>query len=132
MAVLLALASAALWGASDFCGGLASRRSTAYAVVIGSQAIGLLALFAVLPAIGGAPTATDLAWGAAAGVCGSTGLVVFYRAMASGVMSVVASARLMGGLQVSGVFPGGASSRAAPIVPIRPGKGNGRGRRDSG
>jgi len=90
VAVVLALLSALVWGASDFCGGLASRRSTAYAVVIGSQAIGLLALFAVLPAIGGAPTATDLAWGAAAGVCGSTGLVVFYRAMASGVMSVVA------------------------------------------
>jgi drug/metabolite transporter (DMT)-like permease len=90
MAVLLALLSALVWGASDFCGGLASRRSTAYAVVIGSQAIGLVALFAVLPAIGGSVVPADMAWGAAAGVCGSTGLVVFYRAMAHGVMSVVA------------------------------------------
>jgi drug/metabolite transporter (DMT)-like permease len=90
MAAVLALLSALVWGASDFCGGLASRRSTAYAVVIGSQGLGLLALFAVLPLTGGTPTGTDLAWGAAAGVCGSTGLVVFYRAMAGGVMSVIA------------------------------------------
>jgi uncharacterized membrane protein len=90
MAVVLALLSALVWGASDFCGGLASRRSSAYGIVVGSQAIGLVALLAVLPAIGGSATAADLAWGAAAGVCGSAGLVVFYRAMAGGVMSVVA------------------------------------------
>jgi drug/metabolite transporter (DMT)-like permease len=90
MAVLLALLSAVVWGASDFCGGLATRRGSAYAVVAASQAIGLLALLVVAPVIGGSATAGDLAWGAAAGVCGSTGLVVFYRAMAGGVMSVVA------------------------------------------
>lgn len=90
MAVLLALLSALVWGGSDFCGGLASRRTSAYAVVVGSQAIGLVALVAVVPLIGGSAGPADIAWGAAAGVCGSAGLVVFYRAMAGGVMSVVA------------------------------------------
>jgi drug/metabolite transporter (DMT)-like permease len=36
------------------------------------------------------PTTADFAWGAAAGVAGGTGVVLFYRALAGGVMSVVA------------------------------------------
>ena len=90
MAVLLALASAVVYGAADFCGGLATRRATAFAVVALSQLAGLLALLFLLPWVGGDPTGADLAWGAAAGVVGATGLVLFYRALAEGVMSVVA------------------------------------------
>ena len=40
--------------------------------------------------IGGSPTGTDLALGAAAGVAGAFGLVLFYWAMSQGPMSVVA------------------------------------------
>jgi drug/metabolite transporter (DMT)-like permease len=90
VAVLLALASAVVYGAADFCGGLATRRATAFAVVALSQLAGLLALLFLLPWVGGDPTGADLAWGAAAGVVGATGLVLFYRALAEGVMSVVA------------------------------------------
>lgn len=90
MAVLLALASALTWGAADFGGGVASRRAGAQTVVTGSQAAGLAALLVLLPWFGGAPTWPDLALGAAAGICGGVGLVIFYRAMAGGVMSVVA------------------------------------------
>jgi drug/metabolite transporter (DMT)-like permease len=90
VAVLLALASALLWGASDFGGGLASRRAGAQAVVAGSQAAGLVALLALIPWLGGRPTGSDLLLGAAAGAAGGIGLVVFYRAMAGGVMSVIA------------------------------------------
>ena len=90
MAVLLALASAVVYGAADFCGGLAARRATAFAVVTLSQLAGLVALLPLLPWLGGDPTGTDLAWGAAAGLAGATGLVLFYRALAEGVMSVVA------------------------------------------
>jgi drug/metabolite transporter (DMT)-like permease len=90
VAVLLALASAVVYGAADFCGGLATRRATAFAVVALSQLAGLLALLFLLPWVGGDPTGADLAWGAAAGVVGATGLVLFDRALAEGVMSVVA------------------------------------------
>ena len=90
MAVLLALASAVVYGAADFCGGLAARRATAFAVVALSQLVGLAALAPLLPWLGGDPAGTDLAWGAAAGLAGATGLVLFYRALAAGVMSVVA------------------------------------------
>jgi drug/metabolite transporter (DMT)-like permease len=90
VAVVLALASALVYGAADFCGGMASRRATAFVVVALSQAAGLVALLAGLPVVGGSPTGADLAWGAAAGLAGSGGLVLFYRALAAGVMSVVA------------------------------------------
>jgi drug/metabolite transporter (DMT)-like permease len=90
VAVLLALASAVLWGGSDFLGGLASRRAGAQAVVLGSQATGLVVLLVLLPWLGGSPSASDLWLGAGAGAAGGAGLVVFYRAMAGGVMSVVA------------------------------------------
>jgi drug/metabolite transporter (DMT)-like permease len=90
LAVVLALASALVYGAADFCGGLATRRAAAFAVVGLSQATGLVALLLVLTVLGGEPTPADLAWGGAAGLAGSAGLVLFYRALAGGVMSVVA------------------------------------------
>jgi drug/metabolite transporter (DMT)-like permease len=90
VAVLLALASAAVYGMADFCGGMATRRASEFAVVILSQAAGLAALLLLLPWLGGSPRPADFLWGAAAGIAGSAGLVVFYRALADGVMSVVA------------------------------------------
>ncbi|TFV50331.1 DMT family transporter [Blastococcus sp. TF02A_35] len=90
MAVVLALASAVVYGASDFLGGLASRRASVFAVVALSQLAGLAALLVLLPWLGGPVTAADVGWGAAAGLAGSTGLLVFFRALATGVMSVVA------------------------------------------
>jgi drug/metabolite transporter (DMT)-like permease len=90
VAVLLALASAAVYGASDFLGGLASRRASVFGVVALSQAVGLLALLALLPWLGGPVATADLAWGAAAGLAGAAGLVVFFRTLARGTMSVVA------------------------------------------
>ena len=90
MAVVLALSSAVVYGASDFLGGLASRRASVFGVVAVSQLAGLVALLALLPWLGGPVTGADLAWGAAAGLVGATGLVVFFRALSGGVMSVIA------------------------------------------
>lgn len=90
MAVVLALASAVVYGASDFLGGLASRRTSVFGVVAMSQLVGLAALLVLLPWLGGPVTGADMAWGAAAGLAGSAGLVVFFRTLARGVMSVVA------------------------------------------
>ena len=90
MAVLLALASALVYGAADFLGGLSSRRAPVLGVVAVSQAVGLLALLALLPWLGGPVTGADLAWGAAAGLAGAAGLVLFFRTLARGVMSVIA------------------------------------------
>ncbi len=90
MAVVLSLASALVYGAADFCGGLAARRASVFAVVALSQLAGLVLLLVLLPFLGGRPTGVALAWGAAAGIAGGTGLGLFYRALGDGVMSVVA------------------------------------------
>jgi drug/metabolite transporter (DMT)-like permease len=114
VAVVLALASALVYGAADFCGGMASRRATAFVVVALSQAAGLVALLVVLPAVGGSPTVADLAWGAGAGLAGSGGLVLFYRALAAGVMSVVAPVTALTAAAVPVLVGLGVGERLAP------------------
>lgn len=88
--MLLALGCAVVYGAADFLGGLASRRTSVFVVVALSQVVGLAALLALLPWLGGPVEAADRWWGAAAGLAGATGLVVFFRTLARGVMSMVA------------------------------------------
>jgi drug/metabolite transporter (DMT)-like permease len=90
VAVVLALSSAVVYGASDFLGGFASRRASVFGVVALSQLAGLVALLALLPWLDGRATAGDLGWAAGAGLLGATGLLVFFRALSRGVMSVIA------------------------------------------
>src|SRR4051812_43760252 len=91
MAYLLALASAVLYGAADFTGGLATRRSGTIPVVLWSQASGLILLALLLPLLPAAsPSSADLLWGAAAGLTGGIGVALLYRALAIGIMAVVA------------------------------------------
>jgi drug/metabolite transporter (DMT)-like permease len=86
----LALASAIVFGAGDFCGGAASRRGGSTGVLVISLPTGLVLLLVVAVALGGGTSPGALAWGTASGVAGGAGLLVFYRALALGPMSVVA------------------------------------------
>lgn len=88
--VLLAISSAVVYGAGDFCGGAASRRSSTLAVLLVSLPAGLALLLPLAFAFGGAVSWSVLLWGFAAGLAGGIGLVVFYNALAAGPMSVVA------------------------------------------
>jgi len=91
MYLALALLSSLVLGAADFVGGAAARRARALVIVVWSNGAGLLAaLVLVLLVVPARLTAADLAWGAAAGLSGSLGAVLLYRALAIGVMSVVA------------------------------------------
>ena len=91
MYLALALLSSLVLGSADFVGGAAARRARAAVIVVWSHAAGLLAAVAlVLLVVPGAVSLRDLGWGAAAGICGSFGAVLLYRALACGVMSVVA------------------------------------------
>jgi drug/metabolite transporter (DMT)-like permease len=91
VALVFASTSAVLWGTADFAGGKASQRANALAVAVLSQAAGLPVLAIIVVAVGGPLlSTTDLAWSAAAGVAGLTGLALFYRALAGGAMAVVA------------------------------------------
>lgn len=102
MPVLLALGSALVFGLADFLGGVASRRTTAWTVVIGSQFAGGLILVVLLPVLPAATVeASDVLWGAAAGMAGAVALTQFFRALALGTMSVVAPIAAV----ISGVVP---------------------------
>ena len=91
MAILLGLASAVIYGAGDFLGAVATRRNSAFAVVVWSQFAGLMILAAAVIVTGEArPPAADLVWGAVGGIGGGAGVVLLYRGLATGRMSVVA------------------------------------------
>ena len=102
MLVLLALASSAAWGTSDFFAGLKSRTIAAPAVVAVTQGAALVALSAILlvRSTGFSPSFTGNAplWSIAAGVSGAAGLIFFYTALASGTMGVVAPISSLGAL----------------------------------
>lgn len=87
---------AAVYGAGDFFGGLASRRRSATLVVLWSQGAGLAGLVLLVPFLGGSPTAGDLGLGAAAGLVGLCGVLLLYRGLAVGRMSVVAPVTAVG------------------------------------
>jgi drug/metabolite transporter (DMT)-like permease len=88
--VLLALSSAVVYGAGDFCGGSASRRSSTLGVLLVSLPTGLALLLPFTFIFGGSLSWSALLWGSAAGLAGGIGLVIFYNALAAGPMSVVA------------------------------------------
>lgn len=97
MAVVLGLLVALSYGAGDFFGGLASRRMATPIVVAASQAVGLTGLAAVVLLTGGhEAVGDDVAAGAAAGSVGLIGLLLLYRGLASGAMSVVAPTTAVG------------------------------------
>jgi uncharacterized membrane protein len=91
IAIALGLSSSLCWGLADFLGGLQSRRVAVLAVLLLSQATGLvgitLALLIVQPE---APAFADVWPAAIAGVAGAVALAAFYRALAIGTMSIVA------------------------------------------
>lgn len=88
--VPLGLSSGLCWGAADFFGGIQSRRLPALTVAFWSQLAGALGLAVALAIEGVRPNATGVAWGLAAGVGSGCALVLFYRSLAEGTMSIVA------------------------------------------
>jgi drug/metabolite transporter (DMT)-like permease len=88
--IILAFASALVWGSSDYCGGRATVRGGALSVTVVSQMLGLPVLIIGILAVPGSWHAGDFAWGAAGGGAGLIGIVALYRGLATGAMSVVA------------------------------------------
>jgi drug/metabolite transporter (DMT)-like permease len=87
---VLALGAALLYGSADFLGGAATRRAPVLSVVVISSGAGLIVLLAAA-VIASTPLRTGgMGWGIAAGAAGGAGLIVFYRGLAAGPMSVVA------------------------------------------
>lgn len=86
---LLSLAAAASWGAADFSGGLASKKSNVYGVVLSAHAVGLIFTVALaLLTRDLYPGTRAMAWGFAAGISGGVGLAALYRSLAVGTMGI--------------------------------------------
>ena len=88
--LLIAVGAAAAYGAADFLGGLASRRAAPTSVIVSSQALALALGLCAAPLLAGVPSTADLLWGAGAGLAYAIGLLLLYRGLASGQMSIVA------------------------------------------
>lgn len=89
MAVVLALVAAGVYGAADFYGGIASRRTAPATVVVLSQLAGIVVLAIAWFALPGRFFASDIGWGIAAGFAGSIAIAALYAALAVGRMGVV-------------------------------------------
>ena len=91
LSILLGLTSAISWGAGDFTGGLASRKTGAYRAVFYGEAIGLVLLFVVVVATPQPmPDFRSILLSITAGALGTVGLMLLYTAMAQGKMSIAA------------------------------------------
>jgi drug/metabolite transporter (DMT)-like permease len=100
MALLLALGSGLSFGAADFAGGLATKRSSAVGVTLASQAIGAAVLLPLLAALPGRQSTAAFAYGALAGIAGASSLIAYLRALALGPMGVVAPLASVVGVMV--------------------------------
>lgn len=90
LSLVLAVATALVWGTADFSGGKASQRSPAVTVSVLSKLAAVPLLVVAVAVTGGHPTVAGLAWGALAGAFGMAGVILLYRGLATGAMSVVA------------------------------------------
>ena len=91
LSIIYGILSAATWGAGDFIGGIASKRTSPYRVLFLAELAGmvpftLLALFLREPI----PPTSDLLVGAGSSLIGLMGLLFLYRALASNQMTVAA------------------------------------------
>jgi drug/metabolite transporter (DMT)-like permease len=90
MVMLLGLAAAVLYGTGDFLGGLATRKVPVLAVLLLAQTAGVIVALPAAAIWPGPASLAGLAWGTAAGLIGGAGVIIFYRGLAAGPMSVVA------------------------------------------
>lgn len=90
--IALGLATAVAYGASDFLGGLASRRAEASLAVVALLKVVAVAVFlGAIPFAGGPPGAAAVAWGGLAGLAVGLGYIAYFRGLAAGHMGIVAT-----------------------------------------
>lgn len=89
--VVLALCASLGWGCSDFIAGLQARARPILTVLLATQLTGLVAMGIVVLARGdGPPGGAAVLFPCLSGVAGVLGFGFFYRALATGRMSIVA------------------------------------------
>jgi len=91
LAIALALGASICWGSGDFLGGLTTRRASLWAVIVGSQAVGLVGATLVIVLAGHGWPGLHAVWPVLLGGLASVvAISCFYKALAIGSMSIVA------------------------------------------
>ena len=89
--LVFGLSAAVCWGAGDFCGGVATKATQVYRVIISSQLVSLILLLGLAVVTQEALLPFDQ-WllAGAAGIIGAMGMIALYQALAVGQMGVAA------------------------------------------
>jgi drug/metabolite transporter (DMT)-like permease len=91
LSIFYGILSAGTWGAADFIGGLASKRTSPYRVLFLAEIAGLVPFIAIALLLHETvPPFVDLLLGAASSLVGLSGLLLLYRALANGQMTIAA------------------------------------------
>jgi drug/metabolite transporter (DMT)-like permease len=111
LAVALGLIGALTYGAADFFGGLAARRSSTILVTAGVAIVGLIGIAGAALFIPAVNSADAWSYGVASGVAGAMGIGLLYGSLAIGPMSILSPA----------------TAFISAIVPVSVGLGSGEG-----
>jgi drug/metabolite transporter (DMT)-like permease len=91
LSILYGIASAASWGAADFIGGLASKRTSPFRVIFMGELAGVIPFLVLAFLTSEAlPPFKELLWSSIASLLGLGGLIFLYRSLASGQMTIAA------------------------------------------
>ncbi len=89
--VAFSLTAVAVWGASDFLGGVGARRANVFLFTSIVHLSGMVLAGALALAIGSPfPSTNSLRWALCAGAVGGSALAIFYRSLAQGQMGLIA------------------------------------------
>jgi len=111
LTVALGLIGALTYGAADFFGGLAARRSSTILVTAGVAIVGLIGIAGAALFIPAVNSADAWSYGVASGVAGAIGIGLLYGSLAIGPMSILSPA----------------TAFISAIVPVSVGLGSGEG-----
>ena len=91
LSIIYGLLSAIGWGAADFTGGLASKKSSPYQVLFLAEIAGILPLVIIVLIVRAPlPALPAWLWSGLASTVGTLGLLILYRALAEGQMTIAA------------------------------------------
>ena len=91
LSILFGLGAALGWGAGDFTGGLAARKTGAYRAVFYGEVAGIFVLFTAIAIVGeSTPSLNVWLLSMLAGAFGTIGLMLLYQSMTLGMMSIAA------------------------------------------
>ncbi len=116
MGILLSLAAAVAYGLSDFAGGFAARRTSAWPVAVMGSACALVFSILIALVTHGEPSTRDLLWGVLGGIGTGLGGAFLYRGLAAGRMGVVAPVSAVGSALLPVVVGVSTGDRPALLV----------------